>query len=105
MTESIITVCRLANKYTNDQAPWELIKTEQGQGRLGTVLFVLAETIRRVAVLFEPVMPGSCGKILNMVGAEEGADLRSFASIERGATLIPGTPIQKPTQLFPRIVK
>ena len=50
------------NAYVDEQAPWALRKTDPA--RMGTVLYVLAETIRRLAILTQPLMPDASAKIL-----------------------------------------
>ena len=47
--EAIFEVIGAANRYVDAQAPWALRKTDPA--RMATVLFVLAETIRRIALL------------------------------------------------------
>ena len=50
--ESIWAVIRAANSYVDAQAPWKLRK--ENPDRMGTVLYVLADTIRRLAFLTQP---------------------------------------------------
>jgi methionyl-tRNA synthetase len=97
MVDSIINVARLGNKYIDVQAPWVLVKKDPA--RMGTVLYVLSETIRRIAVMLEPVIPTSCEKILKLIGAE--AEMCTFDSIKQ--RIASGTPVMKPTPIFPRI--
>ena len=53
--ETIWRVVGEANRYVDEQAPWSLRKTDMA--RLGTVLYVLAEVIRHLAILAHPVVP------------------------------------------------
>ncbi|MGB1547014.1 MAG: methionine--tRNA ligase [Alphaproteobacteria bacterium] len=85
-----------ANRYVDAEAPWELKKKDPD--RMRTVLYVLAEAIRRLAILVQPVMPGSAGKILDQLAVPE--DARSFAHLGDG--LQPGTAMSKPEGVFPR---
>jgi methionyl-tRNA synthetase len=98
MVDAIINVARMSNKYIDTQAPWTLKKTDVP--RMRTVLYTLAETIRRMTVLLEPVIPVSCARILDLLGAPD--NLRSFASVT-DARLAPGTPVLQPVPIFPRI--
>lgn len=87
-----------ANRYVDAQAPWTLKKTDVD--RMATVLYVLAETVRHLAILIQPFMPDSAAKMLDQLCLDDEA--RSFASLgERGA-LVPGTEIPKPQGVFPR---
>ena len=67
---------------------------------MNTVLYVLAETIRHLAVLGQPFMPGSCGRMLDQLAVPE--DARTFACLGPGHALKPGTALPKPEGIFPR---
>jgi methionyl-tRNA synthetase len=88
-----------ANRYVDTQAPWALRKNDPA--RMGTVLFVLAEVIRRIALMTQPVMPESSAKMLDQLAVPE--DERRFATIAKKPALQPGTPLPKPQGVFPRI--
>jgi len=94
------TVVRGANAYVDHQAPWTLRKTDEG--RMRTVLYVLAETIRHLAILAQPFMPDSCGRMLDQLAV--APDARSFAFLGPDHALAPGTPLPKPEGVFPRFV-
>jgi len=99
--EAIWVVVRAANGYVDRQAPWALRKTDEA--RMRTVLYVLAETIRNLALYTLPVMPTASGAILDQVGV--GPDRRSFAAAGEGGRLVPGTALPKPAGVFPRFVE
>jgi methionyl-tRNA synthetase len=88
-----------ANRYVDAQAPWALAKTDPM--RRDTVLWVLAETIRRVTLLVQPFMPESGARILDQLGVAEPA--RTFASFDK--ELVSGTGLPKPQGVFPRYVE
>jgi methionyl-tRNA synthetase len=88
-----------ANRYVDAQAPWALRKSDPA--RMATVLFVLAEAIRRIVILVQPVMPESAGELLAQLAVPE--DRRLFAEISGEAGLAPGTALPKPQGVFPRI--
>ncbi len=86
-----------ANRYVDEQAPWTLNKSDPP--RRDTVLYVLAETIRHLAILIQPVMPGSAANLLDQLAIP--ADRRDFADL--AAHLIAsGTALPKPEGVFPR---
>ncbi len=99
--EALFEVVSEANRYVDAQAPWALRKTDPA--RMATVLYVLAEAIRHIGILAQPVMPESGGKILDLVAVGEGA--RDFAHLGPGSALAPGTPLPKPAPVFPRYVE
>ena len=98
--EAIWVVVRAANAYVDRQAPWALRKTDPD--RMATVLWVLMETVRQVAILMQPVVPDSAARMLDQLAVP--ADARSFAAVGEGGALVPGTPLPKPQGVFPRFV-
>ncbi|MHA1538511.1 MAG: methionine--tRNA ligase [Alphaproteobacteria bacterium] len=104
--EEVWKVVREANRFVDAMAPWALRKTDPE--RMGSVLYVLAETIRHIAILTQPVMPESAGKLLDQLAVPE--DQRSFAHLNTDAirgtySLVPGTALPKPEGVFPRFVE
>jgi methionyl-tRNA synthetase len=97
--DAVWLVIRAANAYIDHQAPWALRKTDPA--RMATVLYVLAETVRRIALVLQPVMPDSCARLLDQVG--QGAETRDFAAWQ--SVLVAGTPLPAPTGVFPRFVE
>jgi len=98
--EAIWVVVRAANAYVDHQAPWALRKTDPA--RMATVLYVLAEAIRHVALLMQPVVPTSAARMLDQLGVS--IDARDFSCLGEGGRLQPGTPLPKPEGVFPRYV-
>lgn len=87
-----------ANRYVDEQAPWALKKTDPE--RMGTVLYVLAEVIRHLAILASPFVPGAAAKILDILDIPEGQ--RSISDLANA--LVPGTTIAEPQGVFPRVM-
>lgn len=98
--EAIWQVVGDANRYVDAMAPWALRKTDPA--RMAGVLYTLAETIRRLALLTQPFMPESSSKILDLLAVRD--DARTFAQISDGNALRPGTALPKPKGVFPRFV-
>jgi methionyl-tRNA synthetase len=89
------------NRYIDLTAPWTLAKDDTKTARLGTVLYNLAECIRRVAVLLQPVLPDTPAKIFAQLAVgEEGTtwqSLEGFGALKSGAKVCPAP------ALFPRL--
>jgi methionyl-tRNA synthetase len=88
-----------ANRYFAAAAPWALAKTDPA--RQGTVLYVTAEVLRQVGIMCQPFMPGSAGKLLDLLNIPPGQ--RQFAALGTrmaGESLLPA-----PTPIFPRYVE
>ncbi|MGD1880039.1 MAG: methionine--tRNA ligase [Kiloniellaceae bacterium] len=88
-----------ANRYIDHAAPWTLKKTDPA--RMATVLYVLADTIRRLAILCQPVMPDAMATMLDQLAVDPAA--RSFAALD--SKLVPGTALAPPQPIFPRFVE
>ncbi len=99
--ETIWQVIGEADRYVDEQAPWALRKTDPA--RMNTVLYVLAETVRRLGLLLQPVMPDSAARLLDQLALPAGA--RSFTAYGRDHALTPGTALPKPEGVFPRFVE
>jgi methionyl-tRNA synthetase len=99
--EAIWQVVAAANRYFAAQEPWSLKKTDPE--RMGTVLYVTAETIRRVAILSQPYVPASASKFLDQLSVPD--DERNFEALVQDWALKPGTTIAAPQPVFPRYVE
>jgi methionyl-tRNA synthetase len=98
--ETIWFVVGEADRYVDEQAPWALKKTDPA--RMATVLWVLAETVRYLAILVQPVMPDSAAKLLDQLAVPQGT--RSFIHLTEAHALQSGTPLPAPAGVFPRFV-
>jgi methionyl-tRNA synthetase len=94
--EAIWMVVRAANAYVDAQAPWKLRKEDPP--RMATVLYVLADTIRQLAILTQPFMPDASAKLLDQLGI--GEEERAIASLS--LRLTPGSALLAPQGVFPR---
>ena len=90
------------NRYIDVNAPWVLVKTDEGKERLKTVMYVLCECIRIVAILIAPTMPRTPARIYEQLGIAED-ELTGWESASRFGLLPAGTKVQKGEALFPRI--
>ncbi len=99
--EAIWRVVGDANRYVDAQAPWELRKTDPA--RMATVLYVLADVIRHLAILVQPVMPDAASAMLDQLAVP--ADRRSFSALGGDHATAPGTELPKPSPVFPRYVE
>jgi methionyl-tRNA synthetase len=99
--DAIWKVVADANKYFAGEQPWALKKTDTG--RMDAVLFTTAELIRVVSIMAQPVMPESCGRLLDLLAVEK--NMRSFAHINAQYRLTSGTQLPGPKGVFPRYVQ
>jgi methionyl-tRNA synthetase len=90
-----------ANRYFASEEPWRLTKTDPA--RRDSVLYVTAEILRNVAILTQPFMPASAGKLLDLLGVAAGA--RDFSALGAGGRLVSGTNLPAPSGIFPRYIE
>jgi methionyl-tRNA synthetase len=97
--EAIWHVVGEANGYIDVQAPWTLKK--ENPERMRTVLYVLADVIRCLGIAISPITPGAAQLLLDQMGVPE--EERLFEHMSEAYTLKPGTAIDKPEGIFPRL--
>ena len=90
------------NRYIDLTTPWVLAKNEADRPRLGTVLYVLLECARIVAVLIAPTMPRTPERIFAQIGVTDEA-LKTWESIKVFGGVVPGSKVHEGEALFPRI--
>jgi methionyl-tRNA synthetase len=88
------------NRYIVTREPWALARSPDRRAELETALFVAADTLRVIAELLRPFVPGTAERTLSMLGV--APQKHSWTSLARGA-LAPGTKLGETSQLFPRI--
>ena len=100
--DEIWAIVRRTNKYIDETTPWILAKNEADKGRLDTVLYNLAESIRIISILILPFMHHTSGEIWKQLGIPEGQATGWDDTFKFG--LIPvGAKVEKGPALFPRI--
>ena len=90
------------NKYIDLNTPWVLAKDEAQKPRLGTVMYVLLECARIVAVLIAPTMPRTPERIFAQIGVTED-ELKTWDSVKAFGGAKAGSIVKKGEALFPRI--
>ena len=91
------------NKYIDVTQPWVLGRDESRRARLATVLYTLAECVRRVAVMISFVMPRTPERIFAQIGVTD-PDLKTWESIVKPFGALPlGLKVCKGEALFPRL--
>src|SRR5271168_4150481 len=107
---SVFEVVSEANRYFASAEPWRLAKSDPA--RMGLVLYVTIETLRVAAILLQPAMPASMGRLLDLLGVPPEA--RTFAALDVGERvgqldaphrLEPGRALPHPKPVFPRYVE
>ena len=95
------------NLYVTEQAPWVLAKDEADAERLHTVLAVMCEALRGIAVLHHAVMPKATASLWQQLGAAESLGPLGEQRVQdagRWGQLPAGAVVTKGDSLFPRLV-
>lgn len=92
----------LANKYIVEQEPWSVAKDPAQKARLDAILYNLLESIRVIAVLITPFMPGTAAKMFDHIGIS-APDNQTFDTIRSWGGLPAGSPLKRIDALFPRV--
>jgi len=100
--ESLWELISRVNKYIVENEPWALAEKPAEAGRLDSVLFHCAESLRIIAVLLAPVMPKSAQTIWNQLGLDGEIAAVPLNELQWSSELA-GKPIRGGTSLFPRI--
>jgi methionyl-tRNA synthetase len=94
------------NEWIEAEKPWALAKDSAQAEQLDALLYLLAESLRRMAILLAPVLPRSAHGIfdqLNWRMESTGEDSR-FQLADLNSDLLPdGHEVSKPIALFPKI--
>ncbi|MFH1915390.1 MAG: methionine--tRNA ligase [Pseudomonadota bacterium] len=101
--ESLWELVRGLNKYIDATAPWTLFKAGNTD-RLSTVIYVLLENMRKIAVHLWPVMPESAQTMLGQLGITFARDKFNLPKeLEVWGVLESGSIVAETSNLFPRI--
>ena len=89
-----------ANKYFNDQEPWN---QKNNKIRLNTIVYTTLEIVRKLTFLLYPIIPNSSLKALNIFGIKENQI--KFSTISENEYLKHGQKINMIDILFKKIEK
>ncbi len=93
----LMNLARVGNRYLTEEEPWKLFKTDPE--RVQTILNVCLQVCASLAVLSEPFLPHTSGKLLKMLGMKPC----KWHDGGRSNLLESGHAINKPELLFERI--
>ena len=98
--ENIISSLFEANKYFNDQEPWN---KKRDLKRLNTIIYTTLEIIRKISYLLYPIIPNSSLKALKIFDIKENEI--KFSTLDNHKFLVYGNKINKIDILFTKIEK
>ena len=91
----------VVNKYIDESSPWSLAKAGEKE-RLSTILWMLVESIRIVAILVYPFMPSSATEIWRLLGYTERLESVRISDAKEWGRSNPGTIVGDVKSIFPR---
>jgi methionyl-tRNA synthetase len=103
--QAVWEVISLLNRYIVGNAPWELAKNPRQADRLRTVLYFLAESLWKIALVLGPIMPTTAANMAVALGMQSRFTTATIADVKEWGDIAVGTAIAKGTQLFPRVEK
>ncbi len=106
LTQALAAVWEIvgrANGYLVERQPWTLAKDEPRRAELAGILYASAETLRILAILIVPIMPGAATRLWQQLGIEEPLEAQRLPHAAAWGGLRPGTKTVKGDALFPRL--
>lgn len=95
----VMDLCMAANKYIEDNKPWELAKDETKVNELKSVMSHLARVILVSTILLKPVLVETFEKTCKSLGLSNNLDMVSL----KDEHLLDGKIVDKTGVLFPRL--
>jgi methionyl-tRNA synthetase len=92
-----------ANGYLVEREPWKVAGDPARRDELGGVLYASAETLRVLAVLIQPIMPGAAQRLWAQLGIEQSLSAQHLPAAVEWGGLVPGTQTSRGDALFPRL--
>ena len=94
----LMKIANDANKYMDEKAPWKL-KKEEKIDEMNVVLYSIANVIKKIAILLQPIVPNIAQKILLELGYGDG--ILEFKDFDKNITA--GQEIKIPSIITPRL--
>lgn len=101
--DAIWDLVRQANRFAEAQAPWNLARDPNGRDTLKATLYGLLETMRYLAVLLFPVLPGKAEEIWAQIGADGDVKTQNLHGLHPWGGLRAGARVNGGSPIFPRI--
>ena len=104
--DNIWELISVVNRYLVATEPWKMVRDATKRDRLGAILYNLAEALRIICILLNPVLPSSSLKMLTQLGASGEAaainthslnwgGLKTGDSIVNGEIVFPALNVKK----------
>ncbi|MGC9072077.1 MAG: methionine--tRNA ligase [Acidilobus sp.] len=99
-TDKVLEIARLGNRYLNERAPWDLIKSSKDEA--AKVIYVGASMVKRIAHLIAPFMPRIADDLWGQLGLKGSVHEATWASeLKQGP--LPGSSLGDVHPLFRKL--
>ncbi|MFN2525738.1 MAG: methionine--tRNA ligase [Actinomycetota bacterium] len=92
-----------ANSYVEEVTPWSLSKDPADSRRLEVVLYMLADSLRLLALMTAPILPRAAQELWTRLGIDGEVATRTFPEDLRWNLLPSGGKVATGVPLFPRL--
>ncbi len=99
---AMLALCARANKYIDEQAPWDLVRRGERE-RLNAVLYNVAEVLRILAVGLSPFLVEAPAEIARQLGLSPSVVVDAGWDDLRWGGLAPRTEVRRGEALFARL--
>ncbi len=101
-SQDLMNLARLGNKYLADEEPWKVVKADPE--RAATILYVGLQVAAALAVLSEPFLPFTSGKLKAILKLDPLNKNINWSSLATDPVLLPdGHSIGEPELLFRKV--
>ena len=101
-SQDLMNLARLGNKYLADEEPWKVVKADPE--RAATILYVGLQVAAALAVLSEPFLPFTSGKLKAILKLDPLNKNINWSSLATDPVLLPdGHTIGEPELLFRKV--
>ncbi|MBU8901681.1 MAG: methionine--tRNA ligase subunit beta, partial [Victivallales bacterium] len=99
--DHIMNAVRAGNRYMEQTAPWALAKKGETE-RLNTVLYCVAEALRKISILLDPVMPDKMTALRDALGIKKASE-GHLDTLKQDKNILSGLQMHDLDALFLRI--
>jgi len=99
--EEIWRLLGTANKYIDEEAPWQVVRTDRA--RAGTVLYNTLEAVRIATILLSPWLPTATVRVWEQLGIAASLTTQRLNDARQWGGLPAGTRVSSGAPIFPRI--
>ena len=99
--DHIMNAVRAGNRYMEQTAPWALAKKGETE-RLNTVLYCVAEALRKISILLDPVMPDKMTALRDALGIKKASE-GHLDTLTQDTNILSGLQMHDLDALFLRI--